>query len=157
MKKIIEHEITESIRINKYLSESGYCSRRQADRLVNEKRVKINGELAVVGSKVFPNDVVTVDDEVLEIEDEKVYIMLHKPLGITCTTDLSIEGNIVSYMNYPKQIFPVGRLDKNSSGLILLTNDGNIVNKILRAKYGHEKEYIVTVDKDIPDSFIKNM
>lgn len=157
MKKIIEHEITESIRINKYLSESGYCSRRQADRLVNENRVKINGELAVVGSKVFPNDVVTVDDEVLEIEDEKVYIMLHKPLGITCTTDLSIEGNIVSYMNYPKQIFPVGRLDKNSSGLILLTNDGNIVNKILRAKYGHEKEYIVTVDKDISDSFIKNM
>lgn len=156
-KNIIEHEEKNSLRINKYLAETGYASRREADRLIASGVVKINGVVAEIGQQVFKGDTVTVNDEVVNPVEKKVYIMLHKPLGVTCTTDLNVPENIISYMNYPEQIFPIGRLDKNSSGLILLTNDGDIVNEILRARYNHEKEYIVTVDKDMTDQFLKDM
>ena len=146
-------------RINKFLSESGYCSRRAADRLIDEGRVTINGKVPEMGTKVQPGDQVEVDGKAInKIEEEFVYIALNKPVGIVCTTDTKREpDNIVDFLNYPKRIFPIGRLDKPSEGLILLTNDGDIVNKILRARNNHEKEYIVTVDKPITKSFIQKM
>ncbi|MBS1549329.1 MAG: 23S rRNA pseudouridine(2604) synthase RluF [Bacteroidetes bacterium] len=147
-----------SKRINKYLSEVGFCSRREADKLIADNRVRINGKIPEMGTKVLPNDVVTVDDKpVLKLKEDFVYLALHKPVGIECTTNPGTRNNIVDYMKYPKRIFPVGRLDKASEGLIIMTNDGDIVNKILRAKNNHEKEYIVTVDKPITSQFIKKM
>ena len=144
-------------RINKYLSESGYCSRREADRLIEQKRIKINGELAVVGSKVTDQDKITVDDKPIKKQDEFVYLAFNKPVGITSTTDQTIKDNIVDYINYHKRIFHIGRLDKDSEGLILMTNDGDIVNQILRAENNHEKEYIVVVNKRITQDFLTNM
>ena len=132
-------------RINKFLSEAGYCSRRAADRLIEENRVTINGEVPLMGTKIVEGDVVKVDGKLIVKKEEKpVYIALNKPVGIVCTTDTHVEkDNIIDFMNYPKRIFPIGRLDKASQGLILLTNDGDIVNKILRAKNNHQKDYIV--------------
>lgn len=156
-KNIIKHEEKASYRLNKYISDSGFCSRREADRLIEDGKVKINGELAVLGTKVFSGDIVTVNNMKIEPKTEKVYIMLHKPTGITCTTDLKDPTNIVDYIKHKEKIFPIGRLDKDSSGLILLTNDGDIVNKILREEYGHEKEYVVTLNKEISEEFINKM
>lgn len=146
-------------RINKFLSESGYCSRRAADRLIEEGRVTINGKVPEMGTKVQPGDQVEVDGKAInKPAEEFVYIAFNKPVGIVCTTDTKREpDNIIDFLNYPKRIFPIGRLDKPSEGLILLTNDGDIVNKILRARNNHEKEYIVTVDKPITKSFIQKM
>ncbi len=146
-------------RINKFLSEVGYCSRREADKLIDAGRVTINGIVPEMGTKIAPDDVVAVDG--VEIKNTKtsfVYLAFNKPIGIVCTTDTSVEkDNIIDFINYPKRIFPIGRLDKPSEGLILLTDDGDIVNKILRASNNHEKEYIVTVDKPISQTFIQRM
>ena len=145
-------------RVNKFLSESGFCSRREADKLIEAGRVKINGKVPEMGTKVAPGDEVSVDGRLItEQKDDFVYLLLNKPVGIECTTNTAIRKNIVSYMNYSKRIFPVGRLDKSSEGLIIMTNDGDIVNKILRARNNHEKEYIVTVDKPLTEKFIKKM
>ncbi len=145
-------------RVNKFLSESGFCSRREADKLIDAGRVKINGKIPEMGTKVSPTDEVTVDDRLItEPKEDFVYIALNKPTGIECTTNPKVRKNIVAYMNYPKRIFPVGRLDKASEGLIIMTNDGDIVNKILRARNNHEKEYIVTVNRPITDRFVKKM
>lgn len=151
--------MTEGKRINKYLSEIGYCSRRAADKLIEAGRVTINGEVPPVGTKILPDDVVKVDGKpVSEPKEEHVYIALNKPVGIVCTTDQKREkNNIVDFINHPKRIFPIGRLDKPSEGLILLTSDGDIVNKILRARNNHEKEYIVEVNKPIDARFVKRM
>jgi len=147
------------IRINKYLSEVGYCSRRAADKLIEAGRVTINGNVPEMGTKVAPDDEVHVDGKLIKNKEESsVYLAFNKPIGIVCTTDTRIEkDNIIDFINYPKRIFPIGRLDKPSEGLILLTDDGDIVNKILRASNNHEKEYIVTVDKPISQTFIKRM
>ncbi len=146
-------------RINKYLSESGYCSRRAADKLIEEGRVTINGEVPQMGTKIVEGDIVKVDGKsIVKENDEAVYLVLNKPRGIVCTTDTRVEkDNIIDFLNYPKRIFPIGRLDKASEGLILLTNDGDIVNKILRARNNHEKEYIVQVNKPIDKHFIRKM
>jgi len=146
-------------RLNKYLSEVGYCSRRAADKLIEEGRVTINGVVPEMGTKVAPNDKVHVDGKLITNSKEpSVYLAFNNPVGIVCTTDTRVEkDNIIDYINYPKRIFPIGRLDKNSEGLILLTDDGDIVNKILRASNNHEKEYIVTVDKLISQTFIERM
>ena len=152
-------EEVKSTRINKYLSEIGYCSRRAADGLIVENRVTINGKVPEMGTKIVLGDVVKVDGKLVSAPEEKsVYIAFNKPVGIVCTTDTKVEkNNIIDYIKYPKRIFPVGRLDKPSEGLILLTSDGDIVNKILRAGNNHEKEYIVTVNKPITQDFIKKM
>jgi 23S rRNA pseudouridine2604 synthase len=152
-------ENPEGIRINKYLSEVGYCSRRAADQLIERGRVRINGKIPEMGTKVFPTDVVTVDDEAVgQPQEEFIYIAFNKPVGIVCTTDhIREKDNIIDYINHPKRIFPIGRLDKPSEGLIFLTNDGDIVNKILRARNNHEKEYVVTVNKPITKDFIRKM
>ena len=146
-------------RINKYLSEIGYCSRRAADKLIDAGRVTVNGEVPAMGTKITANDIVAVDGKhVSKQHDKPVYIAFNKPIGIVCTTDTKVEkDNIIDYINYPTRIFPIGRLDKPSEGLIFLTNDGDIVNKILRARNNHEKEYLVTVDKAITPAFIKKM
>ncbi|PWI31210.1 23S rRNA pseudouridine synthase F [Flavobacteriaceae bacterium LYZ1037] len=146
-------------RINKFLSEVGYCSRREADKLIDAGRVTINDEVPEMGTKIGPNDVVHVDGKLIKNTKEKfVYLAFNKPIGIVCTTDTRVEkDNIIDFINYPKRIFPIGRLDKPSEGLILLTDDGDIVNKILRASNNHEKEYIVTVDKPISQTFIQRM
>ena len=146
-------------RINKYLSEVGYCSRRAADQLIEEGRVKINGKLPELGTKVGENDIVTVDDQpVGKPKHDFVYLALNKPVGIVCTTDTVREkNNVVDFINYPERIFPIGRLDKPSEGLLLLTNDGDIVNKILRARNNHEKEYLVQVNKPITTDFLQKM
>ena len=147
------------IRINKFLSQKGFCSRREADKFILDERVTINGVIAKMGEKIDPQDDVSVDGERISKKiNKKIYIILNKPKGIVCTTDSSVEkDNIIDYINYPKRIFPIGRLDKTSEGLIFLTNDGDIVNKILRAKNKHEKEYHVTVDKPINNDFVKKM
>ncbi|UCS94617.1 23S rRNA pseudouridine(2604) synthase RluF [Echinicola marina] len=149
----------QSVRINKYLSEIGYCSRRAADKLLEEGRITINGKVPELGTKVTPGDDVRVDGELVSPpEEDFIYLAFNKPVGIVCTTDTKREkNNIVDYINHPKRIFPIGRLDKPSEGLIFLTNDGDIVNKILRAKNNHEKEYVVTVDKPITQRFIQSM
>ncbi|WP_298320096.1 23S rRNA pseudouridine(2604) synthase RluF [uncultured Aquimarina sp.] len=145
-------------RLNKFLSEVGYCSRREADKLIDQGRVTINGKVPEMGTKVALGDEVRVDGEVINKPKEKhVYLAFHKPVGIVCTTAQNEKDNIIDYINYPKRIFPIGRLDKPSEGLILLTSDGDIVNKILRARNNHEKEYIVTVNKLISPQFIKRM
>lgn len=146
-------------RLNKYLSEVGYCSRRAADKLIDAGRVTINGKVPEMGTKVSTKDIVKVDGELISTrKQEHVYLAFNKPLGIVCTTDTRVEkDNIIDYINYPKRIFPIGRLDKPSEGLILLTDDGDIVNKILRASNNHEKEYIVTVDKLISQTFVERM
>lgn len=146
-------------RINKYLSEVGYCSRRAADKLIEAGRVTINGQIPEMGSKVTPEDEVRVDGKLVKnTKEEFVYLAFNKPVGIVCTTDTRVEkDNIIDFINYHKRIFPIGRLDKPSEGLILLTDDGDIVNKILRASNNHEKEYLVTVDKPISQTFIKRM
>jgi len=146
-------------RLNKYLSETGFCSRRAADKLIEEGRVTINGSIPEMGTKVTENDVVAVDGNIIKNKEiERTYLAFNKPIGIVCTTDTSVEkDNIIDYINYHKRIFPIGRLDKPSEGLILLTDDGDIVNKILRASNNHEKEYVVTVDKQISQTFLKRM
>jgi 23S rRNA pseudouridine2604 synthase len=146
-------------RINKYLSEVGYCSRRQADKLLEAGKITINGKVPELGTKVLPSDEIRVNGKIIQKPKEKpVYLAFNKPVGIVCTTDTRVEkDNIIDYINYPKRIFPIGRLDKPSEGLIFLTNDGDIVNKILRARNNHEKEYIVKVDKPITDAFIEKM
>jgi len=140
-------------RLNNYISATGLCSRREADDYISQNRVTVNGKPAVLGMKVEDTDVVTLDGKVLEVEAKKVTIAYHKPVGITCTTDPEIESNILSAIQYPQRIFPIGRLDKDSEGLILLTSDGSIVNKILRAENGHEKEYIVNVTTKLKPNF----
>ncbi|MDA7825169.1 23S rRNA pseudouridine(2604) synthase RluF [bacterium] len=146
-------------RLNKYLSEAGYCSRRAADKLIDEGRVTINDVVPEMGTKVIPGDEVKVDGKtILNDPKKRTYIAFNKPIGIVCTTDTDVEkNNIIDYINYPTRIFPIGRLDKDSEGLILLTDDGDIVNKILRASNNHEKEYIVTVDKPISQTFVQRM
>ena len=145
------------MRINKYISETGICSRREADALVEGKRVTINGNIAELGSNVGPDDLVKVDGKPIGNKPKLVYIALNKPVGITSTTERHINDNIIDFVNHPERVFPIGRLDKDSKGLILLTNDGDIVNKILRAENNHEKEYIVTVNKGISEEFLKGM
>lgn len=149
----------EKIRINKYLSEVGYCSRRAADKLLEEGRITINGKIPELGTKVSDEDEIFVDEKsIKKTEQDFVYIAFNKPVGIVCTTDTKREkNNIVDYINHPKRIFPIGRLDKPSEGLILLTSDGDIVNKILRARNNHEKEYLVRVDKPITEKFLDKM
>lgn len=148
-----------SISLNKFISDSGYCSRREADRLIEQGRVFLNNELAQLGNRYTEGDVVEVDGSYITApkKEKMVYLAFNKPVGITCTTDENIKGNIITYINYPKRIFPIGRLDKDSEGLIFLTNDGDIVNKILRAGNEHEKEYIVRVNKPFDDLFLKKM
>jgi 23S rRNA pseudouridine2604 synthase len=143
--------------VNKYISETGFCSRREADQLIEQARVSINGNIALKGNRVMPGDIVEIDGEPLKKKNKTVYIALNKPAGITCTTDVKDKTNIVSFVNYKSRIFPIGRLDKPSEGLIFLTNDGDIVNKILRAGNNHQKEYTVTTDKPITAAFIHQM
>ncbi|PTX63954.1 ribosomal large subunit pseudouridine synthase F [Kordia periserrulae] len=146
-------------RINKFLSEAGYCSRRAADKLIEQRRVTINGKVPEMGTKIAPGDEVRVDGELISNPSAKqVYLAFNKPIGIVCTTDTRVEkDNIIDYINYPTRIFPIGRLDKPSEGLIFLTSDGDIVNKILRARNNHEKEYEVTVNRPITNDFIQKM
>lgn len=145
------------MRINKFISESGLTSRRGADKLIAERKVTINGAIAELGSQVEPGDEVRVNGKLVKTEENLVYIALNKPVGITSTTERHIKGNIVDFVNHPLRIFHIGRLDKDSDGLILLTNDGDIVNEILRAENKHEKDYIVTVNKPITAEFLKKM
>ncbi len=147
-------------RINKYLSEVGYCSRREADRLISEGKVTINGKITLIGTKVEESDQVEVKGQRIEksTKQKNIYLAFNKPVGIVCTTDRQVEtNNVIDFIKYPTRIFPVGRLDKLSEGLIFLTNDGDIVNKILRARNNHEKEYIVKVNRPINNDFIQNM
>ena len=149
----------QKIRLNKYLSEIGYCSRRAGDKLIESGRILINNEPATLGQKVIITDEIKIDGEVVEVKSKrKIYLALNKPIGIVCTTDTRVEkDNIIDFINYPERIFPIGRLDKPSSGLILLTNDGDIVNKILRTEHNHEKEYLVKVDKPLSQTIIDRM
>lgn len=157
MAKKKSNELEKGIRLNKYIADSGLCSRREADSLIEQGHVKIDGRPGQLGSRVLPDQVVLVRGQPVLPRDNHVYIILYKPKGITCTTDLRRRDNIISFMNYPERIFPIGRLDRDSEGLIFLTNDGSVVNKILRAEYKHEKEYRVTVDKPLTAEFLQNM
>lgn len=148
---------TDTTSLNKFISDTGYCSRREADKLIKDGRVTINGEVAILGNRVGQGDTVLINGQPLSGKETPIYIAFHKPVGITCTTETNIKGNIISYINHPKRIFPIGRLDKPSEGLIFLTNDGDIVNKILRAGNNHEKEYFVKVNKPVTDDFIRRM
>jgi len=152
-------KLAEPIRINKYLTDAGFCSRRAADKLIEEGRVTINGKLPVLGTKVVLSDKIKVDGKLItEPKEKPIYIAFNKPVGIVCTTDTKAEkNNIIDYIKHPNRIFPIGRLDKPSEGLIFLTSDGDIVNKILRASNNHEKEYLVTVNKHINSDFILKM
>ena len=150
------------MRLNKLVSDSGRCSRREADRLIAERRVTVNGRFVELGAQVEADDEIRLDDEILRTSSQrraksKIYIAFNKPAGITCTTDQRVEGNIIDFIDHAERIFPIGRLDKDSEGLILLTNDGDIVNQILRAENRHEKEYLVAVDKPITDAFLAGM
>ncbi len=147
----------EGISLNKYISGKGLCSRREADKWIESSRIKINGQVAKKGNRVFEGDSVSIDGKALKVEVKKVYIKFHKPAGVTCTTDRRDRTNIIDHIKYKERIFPIGRLDKNSTGLILLTNDGDIVNKVLRKEGKHEKEYIVKVDKSISPRFLERM
>ncbi|MEM7085482.1 MAG: 23S rRNA pseudouridine(2604) synthase RluF [Bacteroidota bacterium] len=147
----------DSIRLNKAISDSGFCSRRQADTFIEKGQVTVNGEAAGLGDRVMPGDVISVNGKLITENNNLVYIALNKPVGITCTTDRRIEGNVVDFINHKERIFHIGRLDKPSEGLLLMTNDGDIVNKILRAGNSHEKEYIVKVDRPITPDFLKRM
>lgn len=146
-----------SISLNKFISNTGICSRREADKLINEQRVTLNGTIAVTGNRVFDGDIVKIDGKPLKSNPKTLYIAFNKPVGIVCTTDTKEKDNIVTFINHPKRLFPIGRLDKPSQGLIFLTNDGDIVNKILRAGNNHEKEYIVSVKQAITPTFIDKM
>ena len=159
VKRNKEHAMSQESakRLNKYISETGFCSRREADKLIEQGRVTINGRIPEMGTKVLPEDSVCVDGKPVASKEKPIYIALNKPTGITCTTERDIPGNIVDFIGHKKRIFPIGRLDKPSDGLIFLTNDGDIVNKILRAGNNHEKEYVVRVDKPISDEFIQRM
>ncbi len=145
------------VRLNKYMAQSGYCSRREADRLIEEGRVRIDGRVGALGDRVLPGMAVTVDGKALSGEGEKVYILLNKPRGIVCTADPREPMNVVDYLGLPTRVFPVGRLDKDSEGLLLLTSDGEIVNRMLRAAGGHEKEYEVTIDRPVTADFARKM
>ena len=149
----------QGVRLNKYLSEIGHCSRRAADKLIDAGRIEVNGKKVEMGQKVVPTDRIEIDGVLVEnLQERTIYLAFNKPVGIVCTTDTRVEkDNIIDYINYPSRIFPIGRLDKPSEGLILLTNDGNIVNKILRARNNHEKEYLVTVNKPVTKEFIEKM
>lgn len=147
----------EEKRLNKAISETGFCSRRAADKLIEEGKVKVNNEVVGLGVKVTANDTIDVNGQRITKDVENVYLAFNKPVGITCTTDVSIKSNIIDFINYPERIFPIGRLDKPSEGLIFMTNDGDIVNKILRSKNNHEKEYVVSVNRKINSLFIKKM
>ena len=147
----------QGVRLNKYIADSGYCSRREADRLIEEGSVKVDGRTGVLGDRVLPGTAVTVDGKALGGAGEKVYILLNKPRGIVCTADPREPMNVVDYLNYPVRVFPVGRLDKDSEGLLLLTSDGDIVNRVLRAAGGHEKEYEVTIDRPVTAEFVHRM
>ena len=147
----------DSKRLNKAISDSGYCSRRQADKFIEQGLVTINDQPASLGDRAMPNDIIKVKNITINKNEQLVYIALNKPVGITCTTDRRVEGNVVDFINHKERIFHIGRLDKPSEGLLLMTNDGDIVNKILRAGNQHEKEYVVKVDRRITDSFIKRM
>lgn len=153
--------MTEPKRLNKFISESGFCSRREADKLISANRVTINGEVPELGTKVVPGDKVAVDGKAIAAmpsnKSDRVYIAYNKPIGITCTTERHVKGNIIDAIKHKERIFPIGRLDKPSEGLIFLTSDGDIVNKILRAENAHEKEYVVTVDKPISERFVSRM
>jgi len=153
--KSVQNE--EGIQINKYISNSGFCSRREAEKLIEQARVTINDEMVLLTARVFPGDVVAIDGEKIKNKQKPIYIALNKPVGVTSTTDETDKSNIIRFMNHPKRIFPVGRLDKDSEGLILLTNDGDIVNKILRAGNNNEKEYLVSVDKELTSEMIRQM
>jgi 23S rRNA pseudouridine2604 synthase len=145
------------MRLNKYISETGVCSRREADKWIEAGRVTCNGQLAALGTRVAEGDTVRIDGEPIGAKKKQIYLALHKPVGITCTTEAGIEDNIIDLVGYPERIFPIGRLDKDSEGLILLTNNGDIVNEILRSENNHEKEYIVWVDRPITDLALKMM
>ncbi|HBU83039.1 MAG TPA: pseudouridine synthase [Paenibacillus sp.] len=146
------------MRINKYISETGYCSRRETNRLIAAGRITINGEVCEKGADVESEDIVLIDGKEIPHDDsEPVYLVLNKPMGIVCTAAKQVEGNIIEYVNYPSRIFAIGRLDKVSEGLILLTNDGGIVNKMMRSEHNHEKEYVVTVDKPVTEQFVRAM
>ncbi|KZE72458.1 23S rRNA pseudouridine synthase F [Paenibacillus polymyxa] len=146
------------MRINKYISETGFCSRRETNRLIAAGRITINGNVCEAGAKVEPQDIVLIDGKAIPVNrSEPVYLALNKPIGVVCTAAEQVEGNIIRYVNYPSRIFAVGRLDKASEGLILLTNDGSIVNQMMRSEHGHEKEYVVTVDKPVTDEFTQTM
>jgi 23S rRNA pseudouridine2604 synthase len=146
------------IRLNKFLSESGFCSRRAADKLIEEKKVLVNGKIAEIGTKITTNDEISVNGKTVpKKQNHYIYLAFNKPVGIECTTNQKVKNNIIDFINYKERIFPIGRLDKASEGLIFLTNDGDIVNKILRSRNNHEKEYIVTVNKPITDNFINKM
>jgi 23S rRNA pseudouridine2604 synthase len=145
------------MRVNQFIASSGYCSRRRADVLVREQKVTVNGVVVGIGCMINEGDKVEVEGRLIQSKDNDIYIMLNKPPGVTCTTARNIDGNIIDYLNYPERIFPVGRLDKLSEGLILLTDDGSIVNELLREENNEEKGYIVTVDKEITAAFITSM
>jgi 23S rRNA pseudouridine2604 synthase len=146
-----------AVRLNKFLSETGVCSRREADAWIEAGRVQVNGVTAVLGTQVAEGDEVLLDGRPVAKRPQRVYLALNKPVGIECTTDRSVPGNIVDFVAYRERIFPIGRLDKDSEGLILLTNDGDIVNRVLRAEHGHEKEYIVSVDRPLTPEFLEGM
>ncbi len=146
-----------AVRINKYLSEAGVCSRREADRMIEAGRITIGGEIARPGQKVEEGDDVRLDGKTVKKEEEIIVLAMNKPEGIVCTTSQKEKDNIIDYLNYPKRVYPVGRLDKNSEGLILLTNDGELMDNILRARNYHEKEYVVTVDRPVTNAFIRKM
>ncbi len=146
-----------SVSLNKFVAATGICSRREADRWIEAERLTINGTVAVKGNRVEPGDRVELDGQAIGKKPDPVYLAFHKPPGITCTTDARDPDNIIDFLNYPQRIFPVGRLDKASTGLILLTNDGDIVNEVLRVENNHEKEYIVTVDRPIDERFLQRM
>jgi 23S rRNA pseudouridine2604 synthase len=145
------------VRLNKYISETGVCSRREADKLIDAGRVTCNGQVAALGTRISDGDVVCIDGAPLGAKKKQVYIALNKPVGVTCTTEAHIEDNIIDLVGYAERIFPIGRLDKDSEGLILLTNNGDIVNEILRSENNHEKEYLVTVDRAVTDLSLKMM
>ena len=158
-KNIIQHydNITSTMRLNKFISETGFCSRRVADKMIDDGKVTVNGKIPELGTQVSATDCIKINGKLLKNKEELVYLAFNKPVGITCTTEHKIKGNIIDFINFPIRIFPIGRLDKPSQGLIFLTNDGDIVNKILRSGNNHEKEYIVTVDNPISNDFIKDM
>jgi 23S rRNA pseudouridine2604 synthase len=143
------------MRLNKYISETGVCSRREADKWIDAGRVTCNGQVATLGTRVAEGDRVCVDGEPIGAKQQQIYIALHKPVGVTCTTEAHVENNVIDLIGHPERIFPIGRLDKDSEGLILLTNNGDIVNEILRSENNHEKEYLVTVDRPITDLALK--
>ncbi len=147
----------EEVRLNKFIADSGKCSRREADRLIAEGRVTVNGRTAETGERVTSEDIITVDGEKIIRDNETILLIFNKPPGITCTTAEDDDTNVIKYLNYPKRIYPIGRLDKYSEGLLLMTNRGELVNGIMRSRYGHEKEYIVTVDRVVTDDLLRKL